>query len=516
VRVQPPMGDAFRADTLQTGAGWRFDLAATEPGRYELWVDAEDAAGNRASAGPFVVDVTCLDAAPVVTAVTAEPSPADSLSVTLSVRLSNAGAEPLPAGLPLTFHARNAAVATLTTPESLAPGDNVDLAFDWSPAVAGDWDVVATPNDGQRSLGDAVLCRVPAAAHFTVDLADVPLYAAWNLVAPPVQPDNGDIRVVQRPIQGSYAAILGYDGGLQWYDPLEPEAGGLNTVATGRGYWIRETLAPAPPDPEEPWQVRPVAAIRFVGQRAPTDQPLSLAAGWNLVGYLPGVSLPITEALRSIEGSYAAVLGFDRTGTAYYPGLEDGHNTLAELRPAAGYWIRATQPITLQFPFTANLSATPTARLTDTLSLRERLAEIRAAEQAAGVQLTYTWTNLYGEVYLPDGSPAPISTTLTALANGLPCGATFVTEAGRFGLLACYGDDETTTEIDGARPGDAITLQMGGTPLTLQGLGFNGQPVPAGQAVTWTALGDRWEVVAGPAHDVHPSSPRVWLPLIVR
>jgi uncharacterized repeat protein (TIGR01451 family) len=142
---------------------------------------------------------------------------------------------------------------------------------------------------------------------------------------------------------------------------------------------------------------------------------------------------------------------------------------------------------------------TPTALLTDTLSLTDRLALIRDAEQAAGVRPTYTWANLYGQVHLPDGAPAPISTTLTALVNGLPCGATLVTEPGRFGLLACYGDDETTAAVDGARPGNAITLLLNGAPITLRPLSFNGRPVPAGQAVAWTALGDCWEVVAGNA-----------------
>jgi hypothetical protein len=74
VRVQPPIGDEFRADTRQTGSDWSFDLTATERGRYELWVDAEDQAGNRTDAGPFGVDVTCTDAFPVVVALSAEPS----------------------------------------------------------------------------------------------------------------------------------------------------------------------------------------------------------------------------------------------------------------------------------------------------------------------------------------------------------------------------------------------------------------------------------------------------------
>ena len=233
VRVQPPAGDEFRADTLQTGNDWRFDLTATEPGRYTLWVDADDQAGNRTGAGPFAVDVTCLDAVPVVAALSAEPSATAPLSVTLAAQLTNTGADPLPAGLPLTFYARGAAITTLTTTQSLAPGATLDLALDWSPAVDGDWHVVAVLNEGQRTLGDAVLCSIPGTAHFTVDLADVPLYTAWNLVSPPVQPDNPDIRIVQRPIQGSYAAILGYEGGLRQYNPLGPDYGDLTACRGG-------------------------------------------------------------------------------------------------------------------------------------------------------------------------------------------------------------------------------------------------------------------------------------------
>ena len=358
VRVQPPEGDEFRADTLQTGNDWRFDLTAREPGRYQFWVDADDQAGNRTSAGPFAVDVTCTDASPVVAALTAEPSATAPLSVTLSARLSNAGADPLPAGLPLTFSARGAPITTLTTTEAWLPARR--SAWRWTGARApmgtGTWS--SHPIVGERTLGDAVLCRIPDTAHFTVSLADVPLYTAWNLISPPVQPDNPDIQVVQRPIQGSYAAILGYQGGLRRYNPLGPDKGDLTAVEAGRGYWIRETLPAPPPDAEEPWQVRPVATLRLAGQRVPVDRPLGLAAGWNLAGYLPATSLPMTAALGSIEGAYGAVLGFDRTGVSYYPDLEEDYNTLAELRPSAGYWISATRAITLHFPITASLAVT--------------------------------------------------------------------------------------------------------------------------------------------------------------
>jgi len=60
--------------------------------------------------------------------------------------------------------------------------------------------------------------------------------------------------------------------------------------------------------------------------------------------------------------------------------------------------------------------------------------------------------------------------------DGVTCGAAIVTTPGQYGLLACYGDDLTTSEDEGARPGDVIQLQV------------DDQKLGAG---TWPANGER-------------------------
>ena len=90
---------------------------------------------------------------------------------------------------------------------------------------------------------------------------------------------------------------------------------------------------------------------------------------------------------------------------------------------------------------------------------------------------THTWVNFYGSAYLPDGTPLPVETTVRALdPDGVVCGATVIHTARQYGLLACYGDDPTTSEDEGAQPGDTIQLVVDGQVL---GVG------------TWTARGDR-------------------------
>ncbi len=59
--------------------------------------------------------------------------------------------------------------------------------------------------------------------------------------------------------------------------------------------------------------------------------------------------------------------------------------------------------------------------------------------------------------------------------DGVVCGATVITTEGQYGLLACYGDDPTTPEDEGAQPGDTIQLVV------------DGQVLGGG---TWTERGD--------------------------
>ncbi|MBC8422436.1 MAG: hypothetical protein H8E01_00235 [Chloroflexi bacterium] len=76
------------------------------------------------------------------------------------------------------------------------------------------------------------------------------------------------------------------------------------------------------------------------------------------------------------------------------------------------------------------------------------------------------------------------ATVLALDPDGVVGGAAVVTHEGQYGLLACYGDDPTTPEDEGAQPGDTIQLVVDGQVL--------------GMAV-WTAHGDLWRVPLGPA-----------------
>jgi hypothetical protein len=256
-----------------------------------------------------------------------------------------------------------------------------------------------------------------------------------------------------------------------------------------------------------------VATLRLNGVRLAEDTPLPLAVGWNLVSYLPQSTLPVTVALASIAGKYAVVQGFDRGALSFYPDLDPIFNTLLVMQPGLGYWIRATQAVTLTYPSAAGLASASAAgpRLmtipqpqASPLALLgrqdERAAPIRQVERAAGVTPTSTWVDFYGEARQVDGALMPIGTLITALdPQGIVCGATVVTVAGQYGYLACYGDDPHTAADEGAAPGERIRLMV------------DGQVLGTGD---WTSRGERRRAPLG--NVVQEPQRYIYLPLVLQ
>jgi uncharacterized repeat protein (TIGR01451 family) len=485
VRMQPPRGTLTRLPAARDGGTWWFDLPADLPGQYTLWADAEDLAGNVTTAGPFTVDVTCTNAAPVLTSLTAEPVAGWPLSLTLTVVISNAGPELLPAGFPIVVSEGISETSRLTTTVPLGPGESEALSLVWTPDGATDHAIEVTAGRDEVLPGGP-LCVGPRTARFTVPVGVDMLYLGWNLISPPVNPTNPSVDVVQHGVDGDYRAIVGYDGGLLSYDPDRPGDSTLTTIDALHGYWIDATVDPSLP-PTDTHAFVPVASWRMTGERLPEDRPLSLAPGWNLVGYLPQRPLTVTTALEGITGQYGAVLGFERTALSYYPDLDSSYNTLYDMAPGFGYWISATQALTFAYPTTTITHTLPT---TATMMVQEKLRSVRLAEGQAGVQPTYEWANFYGPLSLPEATPVPTGTVVLAVdPQGVICGATMVWEPGQYGLLACYRDDPATAADEGALPGDVIQLFV-----SSDGTQPDGQFVGAG---LWTGHGHRWQVEEG-------------------
>ena len=508
VEVHGPDGSASFSGAARDGDRWWYELPADVVGRHTLWVVAEDQAGNSSSAGPFAVDVGCTAADLVVTSVSAEPAASLPFSVTITALISNTGRAEASAGLPVGFYIGEERLGAAVTAQALGPGAAQAVSLTWAVDFPGDYTITVIPNDaGASVIGSQVLCSQPASGRQMVSVLDVPLLESWNLMSAYVNPFNPSASVVQRPIAGQYVVIQGFDGGAQSYYPdLPPEVNTLKEMDGEHGYWVKvkASLGGTQGNSGELGETEAVATLQVVGEKVAEDRPIELDAGWNLVSYLPRRPLAVPEALQSIDGQYTAVLGYDHGALSYYPDIDPSFNTLHEMTPLFGYWIRMAQTGTLQYPMTSQGNF---GELRGTQGnsgeLRETQGNSGGAESPPSspkflqVPPSSTLVNFYGTAQLPDGTPLPVGTTVLAVdPDGVVCGATMVTHEGQYGLLACYGDDPTTPEDECARPGDIIQLIVDDQILSMS---------------TWTAHGERQWRPLGKADQW-----QLYLPLIER
>jgi len=167
-------------------------------------------------------------------------------------------------------------------------------------------------------------------------------------------------------------------------------------------------------------------------------------------------------------------VGYDQGALSYYPDIDPSFNTLHTMEPLYGYWIKMNQAGTLQYPTTSQGNFGELGGTQGTASDGESPP---SSSEFLRVPPSPIWVNFYGSAHLPDGAPLLEGVTVLAIdPDGVVCGAAQVRKAGQYGLLACYGDDPTTPEDEGAQPGDTIQLVVDGQVLAMG---------------MWTAHGDR-------------------------
>jgi hypothetical protein len=166
------------------------------------------------------------------------------------------------------------------------------------------------------------------------------LRPGWNLISFRTDPlEHGTIDVLHNLV-GGFTRVLTMDcerGALSFYPDVPPALNNLQEMDAEHGYWI---------------EVTQYMTLVVQGVELPPSTPLHLCLGYNLVSYLPTQPMPVATALQSIAGQYEAVFGFDPAvgAQAYYPDLPPGINTLTQLEPGHGYWIKMREPAALIYP----------------------------------------------------------------------------------------------------------------------------------------------------------------------
>ncbi|WP_022834431.1 PA14 domain-containing protein [Salisaeta longa] len=192
-------------------------------------------------------------------------------------------------------------------------------------ALAVEW---AGPGITQQPIPDARLyLSRPDAVTQSVDLQ-----AGWNLVSLALRPDAPALATL---LQGTGVAIV------------KDEAGRLYSPAYGLEAFTAW-------DPSESYLLyaAQAATLTVQGTALPTDAPIPLTKGWNLVPYLPASDLPVAEAFASLGD--ALVVVEDPAGNLYRPGAV---NDIGTVRRGRGYKVYVNQGVTLTYPASATTAS---------------------------------------------------------------------------------------------------------------------------------------------------------------
>ncbi len=251
----------------------------------------------------------------------------------------------------------------------------------------------------------------------------ISLERGWNLVSTNISPDGrDDFTGLLSPLTDEGTLILAKDGHGNFFWPAR-EFDNIGSWNEKEGYWLK---------------VNASTQITFTGEMVPMDTPIDLDAGWNTISYLPRISAGADVVLSSIAEEL--VIARDGSGRFYLPAFN--FSDMDPMRQGEGYQVRLTEAAELVYSFNGNASnRQPRYSSADSNWLRSLVA-------------TGLMHNLLVQTSLPAG------TRIEALTPMGSVGGRAVVGADGLAGLTLWGDDPTTTAIDGFKASDAPVLKL--------------------------------------------------------
>ncbi len=166
------------------------------------------------------------------------------------------------------------------------------------------------------------------------------LQAGWNLVSFSVEPDDATVRSVLAPliVTDNFEALWAYGAADGEWASFPPTAAGrmsVETVASGRGYWLKVARS---------------ATIDVEGSFEVATGPGEISSGWNLVGFALEEPTPYERIVTN--ASIRQIWTFDATqgdfvGVVINPQGLVLREDFIDLEAGRGYWLFSNQEVSL-------------------------------------------------------------------------------------------------------------------------------------------------------------------------
>ena len=239
----------------------------------------------------------------------------------------------------------------------------------------------------------------------------------WNMVSAYVQPDPDGIIAIMADLVEAGTLIMVKNGSGQFYNPQF----GFNNIPgwmVDEGYMIKMDGADE---------------LTLTGEAVPWNQMIPLDAGWQMVSYYPRQGVNAILAFSGIVD--VLLMAKDGLGRFYSPPF--GFSNMGNLAPGQGYLLKMDEAAELVYTIEERLAAqsnphTQPSILPVHIITSENMSLLVLSDITEGEIGVYTNGNLVGSGVLQDGK----------------CG------------IAVWGDDPTTSQVDGALKGEALEIQL--------------------------------------------------------
>ena len=263
---------------------------------------------------------------------------------------------------------------------------------------------------------------------------DIPMEKGWNLISVPftgvkTRPKQIFSTLIRKGLLEYVSSPSGY------FKPGDPYST-LTSISSKEGYYLKLN--------------GPVNKIFFRG-RALTDKTLSLSAGWNMIAYSPDYELAVDKAFESLIASNTLqyVTGFVQGALVYDPDAPQS-STLNTLKPTKGYWVKVKEAVT-SFSFPAQTQGGSVGKIAANHSVKH-------PEVKPNPSFMFIKGKIIGRYNVGDW-------VKVLSEDNHVVGAAEIIEGGYLRNSAVYGDDVTTEDIDGLKPGEKISFTYDGDTL---------------------------------------------------
>ena len=374
-----------------------------------------------------------------------------------------AGGNPLGAHITNQYDYYSWVFMNISSASRNAGGDRIDI---WQLDVRRDW-FILVPTEGVIEAGEDLACNlhldatglpteifegeivfyhdgVGGETHIPVTLNVVEgrvqtsrtleLSMGWNMVSVNLQPNERDVTVLTQPLVEEELLLLMKDSDGNFYNPEF----GFNNIPgwfVEQGYLIK---------------VSDDCELRLEGESVLSDDPIDLEEGWQIVSYYPRTEIEAMLALSGIREQL--LIAKDVDGNFYIPAFN--FSNMGDLCEGQGYQLKMDEAARLVYTLQEDLMTTGNGQQTQHRS-QPKYLPIHPSTGANMSLLVLSGTPPF------NSSPAERTGMMGGVDVGVYASGMLV-GSGRLDGNACgvaiWGDDPTTPEIDGAKPGDQLEI----------------------------------------------------------